>query len=429
MCATGSGLAVLSIVIAAIVVLAAWALVATVGALRENNWGLCSGMTVGPHDRLALTPTLHGLFQKLAGQSAPLTFGDLWWGPRPADGSQRVEGGARRIDLQIITSAVSLARPVRLPGEPGENPLQAFFYDPQEWSALFPPDVMQHLRAHGRPARLRHDDGRVLLALPDPKDWPVLMAARFSLSFPVLFSALPMYVAVPRRDMLRAGDAATKLPFEARKVYFSDGGITSNCPVHLFDAPFPRFPTFGINLFRPPRGSDMRVFRSDARDPELEASAIPDAAGWTTPLPFLLAIFSTMFDWRDSLQRSLPGYRERIVHIGVPPEAGGLHLGMKPPVIKMLANLGIQAAEKLRVDFSMPRASGEPNAWERHRWTRARTTLSALRVYLAAFVDRLGTGDTRLRPPPAYCDARSPSIPATTGRGNRRWNWRKAPAR
>lgn len=395
LCAAGWVLAVLPTAIAALFALAVWALLVTVRALRDNHWGLCSGMNEADFDRHALTPTLHGFFQSLAGQRAPLTFGDLWWGPQPCDGTQREEPATRRIDLQIITSAVSLARPVRLPGDgkPGMDPLHEFFYDPEEWRALFPDDIMQHLKDHARPATLIHDSGRVLFALPEPKHWPVLMAARFSLSFPLLLSAVPMYIAVPRRAMLRAGAAATKLPFEARKVYFSDGGITSNCPVHLFDAPLPRFPTFGINLYRQPRGSGTRVSRLDTRDPELEASATSDAAVWTTPLPFLYAIFSTMFGWRDSLQRSLPGYRERIVHVGVPHEAGGLHLAMKPETIQLLGDLGIAAAAKLREDFSAPRANGEANAWERHRWTRARTTLSALRAYLATFVDRLGAGE------------------------------------
>jgi hypothetical protein len=97
--------------------------------------------------------------------------------------------------------------------------------------------------------------------------------------------------------------------------------------------------------------------------------------------------------WRDNLQRRMPGCRERIVHIGVPPDAGGLNLAMAPDTIRKLATLGELAAQTLHADFSTPRSSGEANAWERHRWTRARTTLSALREYLAAFVDRLATGE------------------------------------
>ena len=395
LCAAAWAAAMLPTAIAAALALALWALWVTVCALRGNHWGLCNGKNEADFQRDALTPTLHAFFQQLAGPLAhgPLTLGDLWWGPQPQGGTPRQRSAERLIDLQIVTSAVSLERPVRLPGEPGANPLREFFYDPQEWETLFPDDVMAHLRAHARHATLRHDDGRLLLALPEPEHWPVLMAARFSLSFPLLLSAVPMYVAVPRRDMLRAGAAATALPFEARKVYFSDGGITSNCPVHLFDAPLPGFPTFGINLYERPRGSGMRVSRSDTRDPELEAAATPDSATWKTPLPFLWAILSTALGWRDSLQRSLPGYRERIVHIGLPPEAGGLNLAMKPATILKLATLGKVAARRLRDDFATPRRAGEANAWERHRWIRARTTLSALRAYLASFHDRVTTGE------------------------------------
>jgi hypothetical protein len=378
----------------ALVVVATWAVWVTLRALRVNHWGLCNGMTQAKGGDAALTPTLHGFFQSLAGRppgAPPLTFGDLW-GLRPDSASTPDEPAPRQIDLQIITTAVSLAQPLRLPGEPGTDPLREFFYDQQEWDDLFPPDVMRHLKTHARPVTLTHDDGRVLLALPPPRQWPVLLAARFSLSFPLLLSAVPMYIAVPRRDALRAGGKATSRPFDARKVYFSDGGITSNCPVHLFDAPLPRFPTFAVNLYRTD-GRRRSVKRSDTRDPELDASTVHDAAQWRSALGYLSAIGRTTLDWRDSLQRRLPGYRERVVHIGMPRDVGGLNLAMTPHMIRRLDLLGQLAARRLHRDFSTPRRSGEPNAWERHRWTRARTTLAALRAHLATFVDRLAAGD------------------------------------
>lgn len=383
--------------LAVILVLVAWGFMVTLCALRRNHWGLCSGMTehrFAPDQ--ALTPTLHAFFQSLAGRKEddpPLTFGDLWWGIQPSDPPKDAQLGTRRIDLQIITSSVCLARPMRLPGEPGSNPLQAYFYDPDEWDDLFPPDVMRHLYTHRRMAELPRQTGKPLLALPEPHHWPVLMAARLSLSFPLLLSAVPMYIAVPRREVLRAAQPGDTLPFEARKIYFSDGGITSNCPVHLFDAPLPGYPTFGINLYDRPRGKGVKVSRSDTHDPELDAALTPDAADWRSPIPFLLAILSTTLGWRDSLQRSLPGYRERMVHIGVPPEAGGLNLAMKPATILRLGTLGKLAARHLRRDFSTPRRPGEYNAWERHRWTRTRSTLTALHTYLRAFDNRLAAGE------------------------------------
>jgi hypothetical protein len=378
--------------------LLAWALWRTLCALRSNHWGLCNGMTQPGCDTRALTETLYGLFQQLAGlpKGPLLTFGHLWWGPKVDE--RWDETGERLIDLQIVTTSVNLARPVRLPGDPGDEPLHEFFYDPDEWKELFPEGVMLHLKAFARPATLTHDDGRQLVPLPEPKHLPVLVAVRFSLSFPILLSALPMYIAVPRRAMLRAGEAAARPHFEARKVYFSDGGITSNCPIHLFDAPLPRFPTFGVNLYGLPPGQQRDPVRSDERDPELDAAQTPDAAKWTSPVPFLVGVVSTMLNWRDNLQRGLPGFRERMVHIGLPPEVGGLHLAMKPATILHLAKQGVAAAERLQKDFATaPQSeSSGANAWERHRWTRARISLTALRHYLAAFAGRLGAGD------PAY---------------------------
>ncbi|MDO9071722.1 MAG: patatin-like phospholipase family protein [Rubrivivax sp.] len=397
-CASLWALMVSPIALGGLLLLAAWALWITVRALRDNHWGLCSGMGAPDFGAPALTPKLHALLQSLAGRAGLaglpegplLTFGDLWWGPR-VDGAWQ-KTAERKIDLQIITTAVTLQRPVRLPGAPGDHPLREFFYDPQEWQTLFPSDVLAHLKACARPVTLQRDQAPELLALPDPEHWPVLMAVRFSLSFPLLLSALPMYVAVPRREVLRAGSEATQLPFEARKVYFSDGGITSNCPVHLFDAPLPRFPTFGVNLYRRPGDGDPRPVRSDTRDPELDMATTSDSAGWTTPLPFLWAMLSTCLGWRDSLQRRLPGFRERLVHVGLPSDAGGLHLAMTPSTIRMLADQGVEAARLLVRDFATPRTAGQSNAWERHRWTRARISLTALRDHLQAFASRLDAG-------------------------------------
>jgi hypothetical protein len=65
---------------------------------------------------------------------------------------------------------------------------------------------------------------------------------------------------------------------------------------------------------------------------------------------------------------------------------------MSPRTIRRLGRVGLVAAARLKRDFATPRRSGEANAWERHRWTRARSTLSALHAYLAAFAGRLAVG-------------------------------------
>src|SRR4030095_10566607 len=73
--------------------------------------------------------------------------------------------------------------------------------------------------------------------LPYGRDMPVILAVRMSLSFPGLLSAVPLH----RIDFSDSGQPIVKH-------WFSDGGITSNFPLHFFDNPIPRRPTFAINL-------------------------------------------------------------------------------------------------------------------------------------------------------------------------------------
>jgi len=77
--------------------------------------------------------------------------------------------------------------------------------------------------------------------LPAAPDLPILLGARMSLSFPILLSAVPLYAAnVTQRN--------EQGKFELERCLFSDGGLTSNFPIHFFDAPLPTRSTFGINL-------------------------------------------------------------------------------------------------------------------------------------------------------------------------------------
>ncbi|MER3469044.1 MAG: hypothetical protein C4314_03515, partial [Thermoflexus sp.] len=67
-------------------------------------------------------------------------------------------------------------------------------------------------------------------------DLPVVVATRMSLSFPVLVSAVPLYTV--RRsavDRLRAQGRNRLEPGDLQRNWFSDGGIASNFPIHLFD--------------------------------------------------------------------------------------------------------------------------------------------------------------------------------------------------
>src|SRR6185503_4885556 len=73
--------------------------------------------------------------------------------------------------------------------------------------------------------------------LPSAAKLPILLGARMSLSFPFLLSQVPLYA-----PQYQVGEA------KLRRCLFSDGGLTSNFPIHFFDAPLPGRPTFGINL-------------------------------------------------------------------------------------------------------------------------------------------------------------------------------------
>jgi hypothetical protein len=65
-------------------------------------------------------------------------------------------------------------------------------------------------------------------------------------------------------------------------------------------------------------------------------------------------------DWQDNLQSTLPGYRERIVHVYLKPNEGGLNLNMDQPTIDALIGYGREAGEKLCNEFD----------FEEHRWRR-----------------------------------------------------------
>src|SRR5579863_4811469 len=98
-----------------------------------------------------------------------------------------------------------------------------------------------------------------LKLLPDQDDLPVIVATRLSLSFPFLFCSVPLYAPDWSRRRKKpdeapstkrvAGDALEHDEIRRPEVvWFSDGGVCSNFPLHLFDSPLPRWPTFGINL-------------------------------------------------------------------------------------------------------------------------------------------------------------------------------------
>ena len=199
-----------------------------------------------------MTEWLHERIQMLAGlpNDTPLTFGMLWDAGRdkPAESPRD-----RTVNLQVVTSCLSHGQPYTLPFE-GE----LFAFKADELALLLPDAVMKHLiqpedeiRAYCRLPEGYH-------FLPEARQLPVILAARMSLSFPLLFSGVPLYAIRHDRGVQArtSGETVTlNAQTDLQRLWFSDGGICSNFPIHFFDGWLPRRPTFGISLTDLPKDS------------------------------------------------------------------------------------------------------------------------------------------------------------------------------
>lgn len=323
--------------------------------LDRNDFGLCTGLTTrqGKHDgRLAFTDWMHERIESLAGprdgvrnRAVPLTVGDL---------------ARRGITVASVTTDLSSRRPWRLPLQAG-----AHAFSVREFTRLLPAAVVAYLIDNGRKIDQRGPDTPDdLRTLPDGDAMPVVLLARLSLSFPGLVSAVPLY----RQDHGLPTDSAGRHPW--RRCLFSDGGISSNFPIHFFDALLPSRPTFGIAFARhePVRhgsGDEARV------NLPLKPPATLDAPAHATNgiAGFLAAIVITAKDWQDTLQSQVAGYAERIVEIRLNPEReGGLHVKMDKSTINALVERGERAAGMLDSEFD----------FDEHRYRRALTLLPTL---------------------------------------------------
>ncbi|RVG58276.1 RpoH suppressor SuhR, partial [Sinorhizobium meliloti] len=242
--------------------------------LRRNLMGLCTGTAPDQparRPRMVLTDWLHETLQALSGKASgqPLTFGDLWTAERyPGE-----PGSDRAVTLKMITTGISHQEPRSLPFESA-----LFWFRRKEFEALFPKVVVDWMvEKAGEPVTVAGED---YYLLPHGADMPVLVATRMSLSFPLLISAVPLHEPA-RRESLPGSDGENEAedttsdedeqktvldstealttggkkrrarPAAFRICWFSDGGISSNFPIHLFDRALPRWPTFAINLVYP----------------------------------------------------------------------------------------------------------------------------------------------------------------------------------
>lgn len=375
------------IFVAAVVYVVALAAAIVLRALRRiptNGYGLCSGLG----DADALTPWLHATLQSLAGLDAqrPLRFGDLWRGPRGRDdyiaAEARHRPDLRAIDLRLMTTALSHGRPYSFPLDS-----DAFCFDEAEMRVLFPAAVVDALVADS-PERIERGVLAGRYRLPAMQDLPVIVPVRMSLAFPLLLSAVPLWRLRQDPDPAQRG----RWRRVAERVWFSDGGICSNFPIHYFDALVPSRPTFGINLvdasFVPqdPVDPDDYVWMPAHNGSGATTQVVAVGRGGRRSLPgFIGAIITTMQGWSDSTQLAIPGYRDRIVAVRLSATEGGLNLRMGPKLIQRVATRGARAGQLLLDHYAQrdppPRTI---TGWRNHRWLRYRIAMRVIGEALEA---------------------------------------------
>ncbi len=323
-------------------------------------------------------------------RAAPLTFGQLWSAPHPD--WHAAAPGERCIDFQMVTTCLTLSRPFELPFDPAEQfslvpdpdtdvdrancRRPSIYFRAEDLKEFFSDDVVLHMTQHGAITALGkcYGDASVYYRFPAAENVPIVVATRMSMSFPVLFCALPLY----------ALDSNARM----QKLWFSDGGLSSNFPIHFFDSPLPRWPTFAIDLL-PGAPQDAEVPANVPSHYVPGAVVMENAAPPGTVNPWnrldgggargnVLAFASSILDaarnWQDVTLGTLPGNASRIVGIRLSADEGGLNLNMPPAVIEKMTGLGLSAGDTLVGTFA---ADGDAPGWRAHRWLRYRAIMGA----------------------------------------------------
>jgi predicted acylesterase/phospholipase RssA len=421
--------------------LGAWFLVAVVvvavllmpllrflGRAGERRYGFVAGADDPPAgglgarlDALAglpagrpVTAWLEGVLDDLAGQQPDdvLRFGHLWLGDDyvppegrdPAATARVTELGEaawrrpdrRLVDLRLVASEITQGLAYEIPGAHEEwgDDARTLLYRPEEWSGgrgrdegrVVTDRVLRALEAASTPvtAQVRGETGTVgLRTLPALWDLPVVLAVRLSMALPVAFQAVPMYRRPPvaaRTDEFGRplpGDPPSATTPVVDRLWFSDGGLTSNFPVHFFDSLLPRWPTLGINLGTPPPDAPQQ-------DVDLPADGagrvrVPRSRPIGTGLrSFAAALFATSRNWRDTEVALRPAFAGRIAEVRLGPGEGDLNIFMPPATVAAVALRGVVAGARLRRRWRY-----DP-IWQRHQWLRMREAVGTVHPVLAA---------------------------------------------
>jgi hypothetical protein len=202
------------------------------------------------------------------------------------------------------------------------------------------------------------------------------------MAFPGLFTAVKLYretanpLAVVRDDfgapIVDKNSEPIRYPESGKwmqELWFSDGGIASNFPIHFFDSVLPLWPTVGINLGPHPKGYPHQdVYLPTDRQATV---GIPTQLG-RSMINFLSAVFDTARNWRDTVQTFMPASRGRIAWVRQRRYEGGTNLFMCNEDVAALALRGAVAGARLRRRFA------SEAQWQRHQWLRLRGGLKNL---------------------------------------------------
>jgi predicted acylesterase/phospholipase RssA len=408
--------------------------------LLMPGFGMCTGMRADGDKNKSLVEWLHEGIQKSAQLPLhkPLTFGELWrapGGPKDASGAS-IE---KSIDLRMITTCLSQGRIYELPQKHSDTPIM---FRLSELDDFFPDSVIDHLRRSSSALDVKKskfierrfkrslaeakDHPDIVSKLeecqkklqkifdefekPDSKDLhhskdirvlpvadlPIVVAARMSMSCPILFQAVPflgLNLDKNAEDM------------EIVRLWFSDGGIGSNFPIHIFDQAIPKWPTLGLKLLDvAPRKSsknrpiltylpffhyagseDNLVFPND--DQAFSFAGKKQTLG--TFIQFVFSIYASAKDGNDQSYLRMPDIRNRVVRVYMNNRSkNALNLKISPDVIKWLGGtVGVQggrnAADAYLADLQDDKYRSVVNLWQDHRWVRMRMLIDGLRQYLS----------------------------------------------
>ena len=383
----------------------------------RSLWNWVAGLPKATVDR-PLVCWLSETISELAGLDAktPLRFGHLWLGreyqpPKDAKDAKDTktaeaaealakyrraadDPAQRLVNLELVTTELVQGLSYKFPLPPGdelEAQVNSALYVRRQdleasGAALFPRAVIDALCA--APALQNVYDRRTgehladLHQLPEPWDLPVIFAVRLSMSLPALLEAVRAYRISQRPSIVRdefglpiRRGSAGRLEYPVRngkwwaeELWFSDGGITSNFPIHLFDSLFPMWPTVGITLS--PYHPGLR--HQDVWLPQdwqgHQVIGAPVSGGMTG---FIGAIIDAARGWRDTAQSQMPSYVGRIATVRQSKTEGGTNLFMPKETIAALALRGELAGARLRRRFRSP-------WWRRNQWLRFRTSIGNL---------------------------------------------------